>query len=319
MSSEPSKRPARPLQLTGFADLVDALANLGLIRFGRNDRERLGTFTADDGQAIPLQVSGRGHPVVLVHGLGCSHRHWARVTRRLARDYCVFAADARGHGRCTHVESHHITLPRLARDLHNLIDTFGLERVVLVGHSMGALTVMQYLQDFGAGRVTAAGVVDQSPRIVTDDDWPLGLFGGCSAQMLRALIEGARVNLAETVVREIETAANWAQRWLAPEATFGRWLRAWLGRVDVAPLLDLAETLAAADFRALLGQLDVPLLVILGGRSPHYGGLPLGAYYRQTVKRVQIEVYPRAGHSPHYAEPARFARDLARFMASVLG
>jgi pimeloyl-ACP methyl ester carboxylesterase len=318
MSPEPSERPAHPVRLTGLAHLVDALNNLGLIRIGLADRERLGTFTADDGQSIPLQVSGRGHPVVLVHGLGCSHRDWARVARRLARNYCVFAADARGHGRCVHVESHRITLARLARDLHNLIESFHLGRVVLVGHSMGALTVMQYLHDFGTGHVAAAGVVDQSPRVVTDDDWRLGLFGGCSAEMLMALIDGARANLAETVLREIEAAAGWAERWLAPEALLGRWLRSWLGRVDVAPLLDLAETLAAADFRALLHRLDVPLLVVLGGRSPHYGGLPLDAYYRAAVPRVQVEVYPRSGHSPHYAEPARFARDLERFVASVL-
>ncbi len=318
MSTEPSERTAHPMRLTGFAQFIDTLANLGLIRFGLSDRERLGTFAADDGQPVPLQVSGRGPPVVLVHGLGCSHRHWARVARRLAPRYCVFAPDARGHGRCTHVESNRITLARLARDLANLIDTFHLERVVLVGHSMGALTVMQYLQDFGSARVAAAAVVDQSPRVVTDGEWRLGLFGGCSAQMLSALIEGARANLADTVLQEIGSAAAWLKHWLAPEATVGRWMRAWLGRVDVGPLLDLAETLAAADFRGLLSGLEVPLLVVLGGRSPHYGGLPLDAYYRAAVRRVQVEIYPRSGHSPHYAEPARFARDLERFIASKI-
>ena len=72
--------------------------------------------------------------------------------------------------------------------------------------------------------------------------------------------------------------------------------------------------MAQADFRASLSRLDAPLLVVLGARSPHYAGLPLDAWYRDTVKHAQISVYPRAGHSPHVSEPLRFARDLERFL-----
>jgi pimeloyl-ACP methyl ester carboxylesterase len=208
-----------------------------------------------------------------------------------------------------------ITLARLARDLANLIEFFRLERVVLVGHSMGALTVLQYLQDFGADRVAAVTLVDQSPRVVTDEDWQLGLFGGCSAAMLAGLIAGARENLAELVLREIEaTGQRWLQRLFAADAWLGRSLRRWLQSMEVRPLLDLCDSLVAADFRPLLAQIELPLQVVLGGRSAHYGGLPLDAYYRRTVPHAWVEVYPRSGHSPHYAEPARFARDLLRFI-----
>jgi pimeloyl-ACP methyl ester carboxylesterase len=317
-SADRTTRTRRTLRLTGIASLLEALNNFGLIHLGFTDRERLGTFPADDGEQIPIKVSGTGRPVVLVHGLGCSHRDWARVARRLSSAHSIFAPDARGHGKSALVAETPITLKRLAGDLRNLLDYFELERAVLVGHSMGALTVMQYLQDFGTARVAAVGLVDQSPRIVTDDDWRLGLFGGCSAAMLTALIEGARDNLAETVLREIEaTAGDWLRRWLKADAAIGRWLRSWLGGIEATPLLKLAETLVAADFRALLPTLDVPVLVVLGGRSAHYGGLPLDAYYRSTVTRAQVEIYHRSGHSPHYAEPARFARDLEHFVAAV--
>jgi pimeloyl-ACP methyl ester carboxylesterase len=301
-----------------LAQLIDALLNLGLIRINLPDRERLDGYCADDGQAIPVNVSGRGTPVVLVHGLGCSHRHWKRVARRLSSRHRVFAWDSRGHGKCLLAEAGHITIGRLARDLQNLLDHFGLERAVLVGHSMGALTVMRYLQDFGARRLLAVGIVDQSPRIVTDEHWSLGLFGGCSQSMLLGLIESARISPAETVLREIDAAAGkWAHRVLAPDGAIATWLRNWLERARLAPLLELAESLAEADFRPLLARLNLPLLVVLGGRSPHYGGLPLEAYYRSTVPHASVRVYARSGHSPHYAEPARFARDLAEFVAIV--
>jgi pimeloyl-ACP methyl ester carboxylesterase len=301
-------------RFTGIANLVRALRNLGLIRVGF-EFEHLGSFPTDDGHGIPVKVMGQGRPIVLVHGLGCSHAHWTRVARRLAQRYRTYIWDARGHGDCRLPPTAAITLPRLARDLANLIEFFRLEEAVLVGHSMGALTVMQYLQDFGTARVAAVGFVDQSPRIVTDDQWRLGLFGGCSAAMLTGLIHGARRNLAETVLHEIEAAVGERLRgWLAPDAALGRALRNWLGRIEVAPLLELCESLTTADFRPLLPRLDVPVLVVLGGKSAHYAGVPLDAYYRSTLPYSQVVVYPGAGHSPHYAEPARFARELESFI-----
>ena len=303
---------APPRRLTGLANLLGALRNLGLLGAHHGTDAGLVRYRADDGQSIPVRVIGEGPPVVLVHGLGCSHKHWMPVAKRLARCQRVFAWDARGHGQCRTEPDAPITLARLARDLHQLMDHFELDRVTLAGHSMGALTVMHYLAEFGPARVVAVAVVDQSPRIVTDAQWRLGLFGSCSADMLGNLIQGARTNLAETVLNQVEALAGaWLRPRLAAQAPLGRLLRGWLNHVEVMPLLDLAESLAEADFRSLMPRLDLPLLVVLGARSPHYAGLPLDAWYREAVPHASVSVYPRAGHSPHYTEPARFARELA--------
>jgi non-heme chloroperoxidase len=307
-------------RIAGVAGLLRALRTLHLLGHGPSHDRHLQHFDADDGQAIPVRVLGSGDPpVVLVHGLGCSHRHWMPVARRLARRHRVLAWDARGHGHCQPLPDRAITLARLGGDLAQMLDHFELERAALVGHSMGALAVLRYLQEHGTRRVAAVVLVDQSPRIVTDDSWRLGMFGGCSAPMLLGLIAGARHNLVDTVLREVEGASGaWLRRRLAADATLGRWLRSWLGHVDVSALLDLAESLALADFRPLLPRLDVPLCVVLGARSAHYRGLPLDAYYRQAVPHASVSVYERAGHSPHVSEPRRFADQLLAFLEDHL-
>ena len=307
-----------PRRLTGVGGLLAALGSWGLLgRGGPFAARGLQHFVADDGHAVPVRVLGDGSPVVLVHGIGCSHRHWMPVARRLARHHRVYAWDARGHGRSvSHARAAPLTLARLAADLAQLLQHYGLPRAALVGHSMGALVVLRYLADHGRARVAAVALVDQSPRIVTDDDWRCGLFGGCSAELLLGLIDGARRDLAGTLAHEVDARhADWWERRLAADAWLGRWLRRWLGRVDTGRLLDLAESLARADFRALLPTLDVPLQVVLGGRSAHYGDVPLAQYYRSAVPHAEVEVYARAGHSPHVAEAARFARGLRRFLA----
>jgi non-heme chloroperoxidase len=312
--------PAGPTErstprLTGLGGLVEALRNLGLLGRARARDATLQHLQLADGQSIPVRVAGQGPPVMLVHGLGCSHRHWAPVAERLADRRSVITWDSRGHGSCEPLPGSRITLGRLAQDLHELIEQLEFERVALVGHSMGALTVLQYLHDHGTGRVAAVGLVDQSPRVVTDDQWRLGLFGGCSQAMLVGLIGNARQDLAGTVLREAQSLVGpWLSPWLAEDARLGAWLRRWLQGVNATSLLDLAESLAAADFRAVLPRLDVPLWVALGGRSAHYAEVPLQDYYQRTVPHAEVVRYERAGHSPHVAEPERFARDLARFL-----
>ncbi len=311
----PPDPPAPQPHLTGLRGALRALRNFGFVGVGKPTPGDYDSFTASDGQVVPVCVLGDGPPLVLVHGVGCSHRDWMPVARRLAQRHCVLAWDARGHGSCRPVRGS-ITLPRLASDLAEMLDHFGLERAVLVGHSMGALTLMQYLHSYGTQRVGAVALVDQSPRIVTDDNWRLGLFGGCSAAMLSGLIAGARQDLAQTLMNEIGALGGaWLKRQLGVDAPLGRMLRQRLRRIDVRPLLDLAESMAEADFRASLSRLDAPLLVVLGARSPHYGGLPLDAWYRDTVKHAQVSIYAQAGHSPHISEPLRFVRELERFIS----
>lgn len=319
-AGRPEPPPPSPRRLTGLAGLIGALRNLGLIGKPVSRDAQFAHYEADDGQRIPVRITGTpsgGVPVVLVHGLGCSHRHWLPIARRLAQRHRCYAWDARGHGHCRPQNATPITLARLALDLRQLLDHHRLERAALVGHSMGALTVLQYVADHGTARVAAVALVDQSPRIVTDDAWRCGLFGGCSAEMLGGLIAGARQDLAATVVREVEVAAGaWAARRLAENSPLGRLLRHWLQQIDAVTLLDLAESLAAADFRTLLAsRFDVPLLVVLGGRSAHYARVPLDAWYRKAVPHASVAVYALSGHSPHVAEPQRFAGELERFLA----
>ena len=95
-------------RIAGVAGLLRALRTLHLLGHGPSHDRKLQHFEADDGQAIPVRVLGSGEPpIVLVHGLGCSHRHWMPVARRLARRHRVLAWDA--------VSYTHLTLPTILR------------------------------------------------------------------------------------------------------------------------------------------------------------------------------------------------------------
>jgi pimeloyl-ACP methyl ester carboxylesterase len=88
---------------------------------------------------IAYQVTGdpSAPPMVLLHALGERASDWAPVTPALAERYRVYAVDLRGHGDTDWPGNYSFQLMR--DDAIGLLDHLGLRRVVLVGHSMGAM------------------------------------------------------------------------------------------------------------------------------------------------------------------------------------
>src|SRR5436309_2056080 len=90
-----------------------------------------------------LQWGERGTPIICVHGLTANAFCFQALADELAPDHRVIAYDLRGRGDSDKPE-HGYSIPIHAADLAELIDELGLERPVLVGHSLGALIVLYF-------------------------------------------------------------------------------------------------------------------------------------------------------------------------------
>jgi pimeloyl-ACP methyl ester carboxylesterase len=312
--------------VSDVGDVARALRNLsglgagGLI--GKLATQRAAARRIDlqlaSGETIAVQVAGLGRPVLMIHGLGGSHHDWDDAVESLAHRHTVHRFDLLGHGARAATERNP-SLQEMAHDVAQVIDGLALERPLLVGHSMGALVVMRYLQDHGEDRIAGVCLIDQSPRITTDEHWQLGLFGSLTRTQLQHTLGRLRGNFAETVATEFLAKIAPLKQAGAPNALAGRlarWAVARLARgCGAERLLSMLESLAEADFRDVIAKLTVPTMVVLGGASNHYGGLPLGQYYRDTLPDGTVRMYKEASHSPHRQEPGRFAADLAAFAA----
>lgn len=102
------------------------------------------TAVSADGARLHVEVHGPegAPPVVLAHGWTCSTAFWAAQIRDLATDHRVIAYDQRGHG-CSPA-SPACTTRALADDLEAVLaETLAPgEKALVVGHSMGGMTVM---------------------------------------------------------------------------------------------------------------------------------------------------------------------------------
>lgn len=99
-------------------------------------------------------------PVVLLHGLFGSSANWGMVSRQLAADHFVVVPDLRNHGQSPHTPEH--GYPEMAADVLYLLDRLSIERVALVGHSMGGKVAMHLALTDG-GRVERIVVADMAP------------------------------------------------------------------------------------------------------------------------------------------------------------
>ena len=106
-------------------------------------------------RSLAYTESGDGPPVVLLHGLTCSAAYWLRVVP-LLEGLRVTAFDLRGHGLSEHRESYRYA--DYAGDLLARIDELDLERVPVVGHSLGGYVAL--LAATGSDRIGAVLAID---------------------------------------------------------------------------------------------------------------------------------------------------------------
>ncbi|MCK5782376.1 MAG: alpha/beta fold hydrolase [Flavobacteriales bacterium] len=86
------------------------------------------------------KIYGKGEPLLILHGLFGMGDNWITLAKQFANKYEVHIIDQRNHGRSFHDKSW--TYQDMVSDLENYIDIHQLERVNLLGHSMGGKTVM---------------------------------------------------------------------------------------------------------------------------------------------------------------------------------
>jgi pimeloyl-ACP methyl ester carboxylesterase len=156
---------------------------------------------SDDGTEIAVEVLGDNHPgptLVFIHGWTFSSRSW-HYQRMLAERHRLVLMDHRDHGESGTGPREHRTIEQVGRDLYAVLQATCRGRgsgtleeqgrdVVLVGHSMGGMTIMALAAEhpdlFGpAGPVKAVALVDTSAK--RPEDHTFGLRGPLATLFLR--------------------------------------------------------------------------------------------------------------------------------------
>ena len=103
-------------------------------------------FTLKDGQRLYYEDSGRGKDtLIMMHGWTSSHDIFVKPAEKLQEQARCIIYDHRGHGGSKNANSGNPTMETLAGDLQEIITGLSLSDVTLLGWSMGAGVVFNYV------------------------------------------------------------------------------------------------------------------------------------------------------------------------------
>lgn len=331
--------------LAGMAGLtaVGSVAGIGVVRSLRRrtgedpyagedftvlDADRGCVVTATDG--VPLAVREVGPrtarlTVLFAHGfcnsMGSFHFQRARLAERWGDQVRMVFYDQRGHGRSSPGPVDSYTVPQLGQDLESVLRVMAPRGpVVLVGHSMGGMTVLSHARQFPRNypaRVCGVALIASAAQGVTRS--PLGEV------LQNPALEAARVAVrfapgavsagrgaAKAVIGPVLKAASFGDDAVSPSVV--RYVEKMMHDTSMRTTVEFLHALETHDEAGALPVLQqVPTLIACGDQDLLTPPAKSEAMMRQLPKS-ELVIVEGAGHMVHMEQPELINEALERFV-----
>ncbi|MBI3216670.1 MAG: alpha/beta hydrolase [Mycobacterium sp.] len=266
-----------------------------------------------------FRIAGSGPALLLIHGIGDNSTTWDTVQAKLAQRFTVIAPDLLGHGQSDKPRADY-SVAAYANGMRDLLGVLDIERVTVVGHSLGGGVAMQFAYQFpqlverlilvGAGGVTKD--VNVALRVAS---LPMG---GEALALLRLPLVLPTLQIAgklagalfgsTSVGRDLPDVLRILRDLPEPTASsaFTRTLRAvvdWRGQV--VTMLDRCYLTESVPVQLIWGEEDV--VIPVGHARMAHAAMP----------GSQLEIFKRSGHFPFHDDPDRFVEVVEKFIDST--
>ncbi len=261
-------------------------------------------FVEVRGYRWSYEDAGGGLPVVFLHGFPLSSEIWSPLREAIARGFRFLAPDLRGFGRSDKPAGSY-TMDTLAEEVLAFADALGLDRFVLVGHSMGG-----YIGFRVAARSPhrLAGLVLVCTRAEPDTEE--------ARTRRRHGIETIRTQGPEAFLATfLPNLVGETTRSRRPEVLDR--MRAIASQVPEYVLVGCLEgMMERPDSRSVLSGLAVPVLVVAGEEDPLIR--PQEARSMAELNpRARLVTIPQCGHTPSLEAPEILAQEVGRFLEGI--
>ena len=257
-----------------------------------------GSVKAPDGVEIRYEAGGNGEPaIVFVHGWSCDRTYWREQAAVFAKTRRMVAIDLAGHGE-SGLGRQRYTIEAFGADVKAVVESLGLKRVVLVGHSMGGPVTLE------AARLMPERVV----ALVPIDT--LGRVGqATSAEEKQAFLAPMRADFRAATGKFVRDFMFTPK---SDPALVDR-IADDMAKAPSEVALSALESLIDYDEAKALAAVTAPLRLINADRWP----TDLAAA-RKHKPDVQLAVMPGVGHFLMLEDPAEFNRLLERALRDLI-
>jgi pimeloyl-ACP methyl ester carboxylesterase len=262
-------------------------------------RPTLSVRTRLQGLEVHYEVHGDGPPLVLVHGLGGSTAVW-RLVRAGLDGFQVLAYDLRGLGQSS-TPAPPYSLGMLVADLDALLEHCGLDRVAVLGHSLGGAVALAYAAE-RPERVDAVVAVSAP--------------GGTPPEQRDVLGERARIAVQEGMgaIAELHVHAGLPEAFLRAHPAETRAYRSVIAGGDAVGYAALCAVLADLDLTDALAAVTAPVLLVHGDLDrvvPCAGTAAVAA----AIRDCEVVELAGCGHVVPFERPEELASLAAGFLA----
>ena len=247
---------------------------------------------------------GQGPCILICHGLYGSLSNFGGLAKHLEKDYTVIRIDLRNHGKSPHINE--ITQQSMANDLVRLIDLLGVNKIVVLGHSLGGKVAMIFAQQ-NPLRVSSLVVVDVAPV-----DYPLdshsNVFTALKSVDLLAISSRSEaddilknrindISMRQFLLTNLQRTANGYQ---------------WRMNLDVL-ISDYSDIASAPPSAPVFNG---PTLLIKGSDSTYINDAMLSSIFQRFPNCV-VNTVNDAGHWLHAEKPTEFFKLVKDFLNTI--
>jgi pimeloyl-ACP methyl ester carboxylesterase len=253
-----------------------------------------------NGIDLYCEVTGKGQPLLFIHGLGDSTQTWEKQVAFFSRNYEVVTFDVRGHGQSDKPAGPY-SIPLFAEDTAGLLRSLRIAPAHVVGLSLGGMIAFQ-LAVSEPGLLRTMTIVNSGP-----------------AMILRTFRQRYEIWRRLFLIRVLGMKAmgNFLGERLFPkpeQAELRRLVAERIAQNDKRAYLDSTRALVGWSVAEHLGSISCPTLVISADQD--YTPVPLKEAYVAKMPRAELVVIKDSRHVTHMDQPEEFNKVLLAFLSS---
>lgn len=254
------------------------------------------------GTEIPFTESGKGIPVVLLHGYPFDKSMWSGQLEAIgAAGFRGIAPDLRGLGE-TKSSSEVATMDEMARDVAALLDHLGVAKAFICGLSMGGYVAFEFMHLFPT---RVRGLVLAGTRAPADNEQEKA----GREQQVQTMLRAGMVPISIATLPKLL-----AHRTLAEKPDVVKRVRAMITRSDPKGAAAAQRGMAARrDYTEDLPKINVPTLIIVG-REDSIRPVADAEFMHRGIRDSRLEIIEDSAHMTNMEQPEKFNHVLLHFL-----
>ena len=272
-----------------------------------------GFVKTGDGAYIHYEMTGKGQPILFIHGIFGSKKFFEKNVASLKENFSVITIDLRGHGKSSKGLDGY-SIDRLAQDVHEVIKQLKLKNVLLMGWSMGGPITLSYWKQFGAkkGRIAGLGLIDITPFPFSSGKWNTHNMRNYNAEAFNGFVSGILSdqrkfveNFDTLMFKEGKRPTN--IEWAIEE------------RMKLPPYQAIAlyGSYVYSDYTDVLKTITVPTLVLAADSICYPQGIKQGKWLAKQIPDSTFVQFDEGGHMLFHIEADKFNKAVEKHAKSL--